>query len=41
MDPDRTWYEPYWVSEETFIAGMNTQDKESGKTRGMLWVKLK
>jgi hypothetical protein len=39
MDPDRTWYEPYWVSEETLASGMNTVDKESGKTRGFVWVK--
>ena len=39
LDPDRDWYEPYWVSEETFIKGMNTVDKGSGKTRGLVWIK--
>ena len=39
LDPDRDWYEPYWVSEETFLKGMNTQDKNAGaKYRGLVWV---
>ena len=40
MDPDRTWYEPYWVSEETFLKGMTTQDDASKKTRGLIWIQL-
>jgi hypothetical protein len=40
MDPDRDWYEPYWVSEETLLKGMNTADKTSGKNRGYVWVHL-
>ena len=40
MDPDREWYEPYWVSEETFLDGMATGDKSSGMTRGFVWVKV-
>lgn len=39
LDPDRDWYEPYWVSEETFVKGMNTKDKGSEKYRGLVWVK--
>lgn len=39
LDPDRKWYEPYWVSEETFLAGMATVDEVSGKARGYVWVK--
>ena len=40
LDPDRDWYEPYWVPEDTFIKGMNTQDKlgGGGKFRGLVWV---
>jgi hypothetical protein len=40
MDVDREWYEPYWVSEETFAQGMATKDKEAGQTRGYLYIKL-
>ncbi|MBI2981936.1 MAG: hypothetical protein HYY44_06555, partial [Deltaproteobacteria bacterium] len=40
MDPDREWYEPYWVSEETFLAGMFTKDSKSGKSRGYIFVRL-
>jgi hypothetical protein len=40
MDPDRVWYEPYWVSEETFLKGMNTQDDTTKKTRGLVWIQL-
>lgn len=39
LDPDREWYEPYWVSEETFLKGLNTTDKGAGKSRGIVWVK--
>lgn len=38
MDPDREWYEPYWVSIETFLKGMNTLDKDAGKNRGLIWI---
>jgi Phytochelatin synthase len=40
MDPDREWYEPYWVSEDVFLDGMATTDKDSGMTRGFVWVKV-
>lgn len=40
MDVDREWYEPYWVSEETFAAGMATKDKPSNLTRGYIYIKL-
>jgi len=40
MDPDRQWYEPYWVSEATLLKGMATKDKSSGKSRGYIWVKI-
>lgn len=40
MDPDRQWYEPYWVSEKTLLEGMATLDGVSEKYRGYVWVKL-
>jgi hypothetical protein len=40
LDPDRRWYEPYWVPEEAFVAGMATTDPVSGKARGFVWLKL-
>lgn len=41
MDPDRQWYEPYWVSEEMLLKGMATQDKESGHSRGYLLIEVR
>jgi hypothetical protein len=41
LDPDRQWYEPYWVSEETFIKAMATQDGDAGRKRGFVWVSVK
>jgi hypothetical protein len=38
LDPDRDWYEPYWVSEQTFVKGLATLDKGAGKNRGILWI---
>jgi hypothetical protein len=40
MDVDRQWYEPYWVSSETLLAGMATRDKSASQNRGYIWVKL-
>lgn len=39
FDPDRKWYEPYWVSEETFLAGMMAK-ADSVKPGGWIWVRL-
>ncbi|MBU6154761.1 MAG: hypothetical protein KGP28_10705 [Bdellovibrionales bacterium] len=39
LDPDRQYYEPYWVSLETFIKGMNTLDSGQKKSRGYLLIK--
>ncbi len=39
LDPDRQYYEPYWVSESALIRAMNTPDKVSGKNRGLLWIR--
>jgi hypothetical protein len=38
FDPDRDWYEPYWVSEQTLLEGMATKDPDSKMSRGYLWV---
>jgi Phytochelatin synthase len=35
MDPDRTWYEPYWVSEETFFKGVTERPFQ-----GLLWIQI-
>jgi len=40
FDSDRQYYEPYWVSEEVFLKGMNTPDKGSDAFRGLLWIRL-
>ena len=41
LDPDRRWYEPYWVSDEKLLAAMATIDDASQKPRGLLRVKAK
>lgn len=38
LDPDRRWYEPYWVPVQTLLEGMATRDSESGRTRGLVVV---
>jgi len=38
MDPDREFYEPYWVPESLFFKSMATLDKESGQSRGYLLI---
>lgn len=38
MDPDRTWYEPYWIPDDIALAGMATRDPVSGAPRGYLLV---
>lgn len=40
MDPDREYYEPYWVSVDTFISGMATLDKGAKNYRGYIMVRL-
>jgi len=36
LDPDREWYEPYWVKTEDLALGMNTLDSEQKRFRGYL-----
>ena len=31
LDPDRRWYEPYWVSDRTLLEGMATRDDQAPK----------
>jgi hypothetical protein len=38
LDPDRQWYEPYWVSDQTLLAGMATKDPQAKRARGYLWI---
>jgi len=38
FDPDRRWYEPYWVPDETLLAAMRAPDADAGQPRGLLWV---
>jgi hypothetical protein len=40
LDPDREWYEPYWVSVDTLLDGLATRDSETGAPRGYLVVEL-
>lgn len=40
MDPDRDYYEPYWVSEATFFDGMGTKDSGGKMFRGYVYVEL-
>lgn len=40
LDPDLRDYQPYWVSEETFLEGMATHDDAAGQARGYLSVRV-
>jgi hypothetical protein len=40
LDPDREWYEPYWVSEKKFVEGLHTKDSENDDYRGLLVIRL-
>jgi hypothetical protein len=41
FDPDREWYEPYWVPLDTLVAGMARVDPDTGNPRGYIWVRTK
>lgn len=41
LDPDRQYYEPYWVTEEAFVKGMNTFDKTMKANRGLVRVRIR
>ena len=38
MDPDREWYEPYWVGVDVLLAGLATRDGETGEPRGYVVI---
>jgi hypothetical protein len=38
LDPDREFYEPYWVPDTVALAGMATPDAVTGQPRGYLYV---
>jgi hypothetical protein len=38
LDPDREWYEPYWVADETLLAGLASVDPVTGRPRGLVRV---
>lgn len=38
LDPDREYYEPYWVPMTTFLKGLETRDSDAGRNRGILWI---
>ncbi len=40
MDPDREWYEPYWIPDEVALGGMATPDSVTQRPRGYLYVSL-
>jgi len=40
MDPDRSWYEPYWVPEQALLDAMATRDPSVAKARGWVHVRL-
>jgi glutathione-S-conjugate glycine hydrolase len=41
LDPDRRWYEPYWVSLDTLQAGMTVIDPISHQPRGYIQIRHK
>ena len=40
LDPDREWYEPYWLPDEIALQGMATIDADSGQPRGYVYVSV-
>jgi hypothetical protein len=38
LDPDREYYEPYWVSLDSFLKGMATLDPYEKKPRGLIAI---
>jgi hypothetical protein len=41
LDPDREYYEPYWVPDTVALAGMATSDSVTGTPRGYLYVDVR
>jgi hypothetical protein len=40
LDPDRRWYEPYWVPEAKLLEALMTKDPRSGKNRGLIRITI-
>lgn len=40
FDPDRRWYEPYWVPDTKLLDAMATLDPVSEKHRGLIWIRF-
>jgi len=40
MDPDREYFEPYWVPEQLLLESMQTKDPISDKNRGFITITL-
>jgi hypothetical protein len=40
LDPDRMWYEPYWIPDTVALAGMATRDSVTAEPRGYLYLAL-
>ena len=38
LDPDRKYYQPYWVPYEKLFDGINTTDSGNSKSRGLVIV---
>lgn len=38
LDPDRRWYEPYWISSETLLRAMAARDETTSRSRGLLHI---
>lgn len=38
LDPDRAYYEPYWVSLKAFVGAMATRDSSSKLNRGLITI---
>lgn len=41
LDPDRDWYEPYWVNLSQFVNALNSVDKGASTHRGLVFLELK
>jgi hypothetical protein len=39
LDPDRRWYEPYWVDDERLLEAMAARDEEAAAPRGYIRVR--
>ncbi len=40
LDPDRDWFEPYWVQDELFMKGLATRTAKKNIARGYIAVKF-